>query len=186
MSVLSQQLEWWLVGRRTQDLRMVSQWVKEWGMCHQMLPSGDHIHFRQSFGFIIDSLLEKFLNFSCLSVPTLNEDNSTSLLRESYRQLGKNAKKQCDPTNLTVIFTVRLDSVCFCILHCFKCGLSSISIEIEKSCLGPLRIPYFCHTPLSSCPWGYIWKGIVRAPLSIFSLRGGGIAKICQSSHSQE
>lgn len=50
----------------------------------------DHIHFRQNFGFIIDSLLGKPLNFSCLSFLTLNEDNS-ALLRERDKQVGENA-----------------------------------------------------------------------------------------------
>lgn len=78
---------------------------------------GDQTYFRQSFGFIIYGIPNKFLNFSCLSVLTSNEDNNTSVLRE--RKLFKHG---AGPTNCHLKLLQQgkagYISGCFCSGHC--------------------------------------------------------------------
>lgn len=55
--------------------------------------------FQANFGFIIYSVPENFLTFSCLSFLTPNEDKNTSLLRERTKSQGKLLKHGVGPTN---------------------------------------------------------------------------------------
>lgn len=55
-------------------------------------------YFRQSFGFIIYGIPEKFLNFSCLSFLTSSEDNNTSF-RGRGKQPAKVIQTWCCSTN---------------------------------------------------------------------------------------
>lgn len=58
-------------------------------------------YFRQSFGFFVYGIPEKFLNFSCLSFLTSNEDNNTSFLREGQTACESYSNTVVTPQTVT-------------------------------------------------------------------------------------